>query len=216
MAIGAVTLMVSGADVATTTNNIVTASFTCTAGRLYLLMLSESTTCSGVTAGQNASTNWAYQKTQTNGTGIIVEVFGGICTTTTTATMTISWAGATTASYAVIEVQQPKAANTIVQKLSAAAATVTMGARSPTGDDPAIFVCARNTNAMSPKTLYVATANIGVTHRLLCSYNSIFDTAPSFSGTLAASAIIGLEVGSIALPGTATPGGLKMTGYGAP
>jgi len=207
--------MVSGADVATTTNNIVTASFTCTAGRLYILMLSESATCNGVTAGQNTSTNWAYQKTQTNGTGIIVEVFGGICTATTTATMTISWAAAATASYAVLEVQNPKASLPIIQKLSAAAATVTMGARSPTGDEPAIFLCARNTNAMTIEAGYTAVANIGATHRLLAGFLATFETTPSFTGTLAASAIIGLEVGSVATPGTPLAGMLKMTGYGA-
>ncbi len=211
MSIGSVTLKVSGADVAADgSNNIVTASFTCTAGYLYLLCLSETASSNGVTAGQ-ANTNWQYQKTQTAASLKFIELFGGLCTSTTTGTATLNWpAAGAIASYAIIEIQNVAQSATIVQKLSAADVTVTLGAQG--AGAPATFLVGTNTtNAMTIESGYTQTTNIGTTHELLCGYKAAFDTTPSFTCTQVTPAIIGAEIADLVV---GRPNSLMMTGYG--
>jgi len=187
------TLLTSGVEVTTAAATTATASITTVQNRLYIFAVADSTAITSVTG---PGVNFSWQKTQTVGTNDFIELFAGVCTASGSGTCTITVASGVNLTYAIIEVENNAISSPVVQKVSAAANTVTMVA--PTGTQPAIFMMGKNANAMTIESGYTELANLGTTRRLLVGWNPTFETTPSWTGTSSSPATLGAELSSIA------------------
>lgn len=205
-------LIQSEADIVTSAGTYVIPSFTTVTGRLYICAVADTQAISEIT-GPGVFFTW--HKLQTADTGDFIEFFAGVCSAGGTGTGLITVAAGTGVTYAIIEVGN-NATAPIIKTASAGALTVTLTAA--TGVQSATFLMAKSTPAtLGVETGYQMVANVGTTRKLVCGFNQVYDTTPSFTSSGSFPAIIGVEISSLSNTIAATNSTVKSrmrTGYG--
>jgi hypothetical protein len=169
-------------------------SFTSVVNNYYLVTINNAsaTTVSSVTSTNGIT--FSLIKTQAKSTGFI-SVYGGICTSPSSGSITITLSGASTFQWTVDRIAGMHPTGTIVQSVSALANNVTLPSFDPINVS---FFAACDNSTQTIEAGWTGLADIsGSPNFTKTAYKLVGDGTPSFTGAGTNPAIIGIEIRTI-------------------